>query len=224
MKRILSLVLAMTMVTNTTFANPIDTTMNHTQMIAKTFDEFRYKMTVEANPTGDDFQSQAVVDFKQRMMDLQTQGIQPAEVMDYMRASMLDSSARKDFDRLMDSMNASEISSEEAGNLAMQFMAKKYQDGASYSGGASASYGWIFAVVGIVIVGVVTYYVIKNNMKTTTHTNTTTTTNTTTQTTTNTETNTVTNTVTDTTTVTNTNTNNCYYNWETRKYCCNGAS
>jgi len=222
MKKILSLVLAMTMVTNATFANSIDMTANHTQMIAKTFDEFRYKMTVDVNPNSEDYQANAMADFKQRMVDLQSQGVQPAEVMNYMRASMLDASARRDFDRLMDTMSTDQISGEEAGNLAMQFMAKKYQDGASYSGGASAGYGWVLAVVGVIIVGVVAYFVIKNNTKTTTHTQTNTQTNTKTTTQTDTETNTVTNTTTVTNTSTVTDTVKCYFNWETRKLCCTG--
>ena len=222
MKKIMSLMMILTMISNTAFASPVadSNVVNHTPMIAKTFNEFRYKMTVEVDPTSADFQANAVSEFKQRLADLQKKGVAPIEIMNYMRSSMLDDSSRKDFDRMMISMNENQISGEEAGNLAMQFMASKYQQGASYSGGASANYTWLAVVIGVVIVGVVAYMVIKNNpLKITTNTKTVTKTNTTTNTSTSTLTDTVTTTTTVTTTVTDTNTDCCYYNQE-GVYCC----
>jgi hypothetical protein len=199
MKKILSLILAMAMVSTSTFASTADINTSHPQMIAKTFNEFNYNMTVNAGESNADYQSKAVEEFKQRLVDLQAKGVTPDEIMSYMRSTILDASARKDFDSLLSSMDNSKVSSEEAGNMAMQFMAKKYQAGASYSGG-TASYKGLIIVAGIIIVGVVTYFVWKNMQ------NTSTTTDTSTQTKTDTVTDTVTctYTVTDTCTYTNT--------------------
>lgn len=204
--------MVVTMLSNTAFAT---NTNDHAQMIAKTFNQFRYSMTVDANATDANFQARAIENFKARMKVLQDNGVSPAEIMSYMRGNILDASTRNDFDRMMLSMNMDQVSSEDAGNLAMQFMASKYQQGASYSGGGKANMKVAAIVIGVVIVGVVTYLVVKyvkDNKnkadKTVTKTDTTTETKTTTETQTSTVTDvqTQTNTVTDTSTVTNTET------------------
>src|ERR1700741_5006118 len=106
MKKLMSLLVAVVMVSNTAFATPTSNTgANHTQQIAKAFDSFRYKMTVEVNPADANFQAKAVADFKQRMANLQAQGVSAAEIMSYMRASILDSATRADFDRMVSSIN-----------------------------------------------------------------------------------------------------------------------
>ena len=197
MKKVFSLFTVLAMVSNSTFAMTTTDIDSHSKMIAKTFNEFRYKMTVEVDPNDSKFQEKAVIDFKQKMSLLQDKGVSASEVMDYMRSTMLDDSSRKDFDVLINSFDSNQMSGEEAGNLAMKFMASKYQQGANYSGG-QGSYKWVAIVIGVVIVGVVAYYVYKNNVRTSTQTNT--------------ETNTLTMTDTFTETVTNTdtNTNPCF--------------
>jgi len=228
MKKLLSLIMVITLVSNVAVASPAETSVNHIPMIAKTFDDFRYKMTVDANSDNAEYQTKAVEDFKQRMADLQAQGVDPMEVMNYMRSTMLDASSRADFDLMMNSMDPSQISGEDAGNLAMEFMAKKYQDGANYSGGAGGNYSWVAVVLGVVIVGVVVFFVVRNHIRT--QTNTTTTTNTKTNTVTNTQTDTQTNTITTTTTATITNTTTvtntstgCSWDYSSSRYNCGYA-
>ena len=199
------------MLSNTAFASNVATSgdVSHTKIIAKAFNDFRYKMTVDVNPNDSQYQAKAIADFKGRMAQLQSKGISSEEVMAYMRASVLDSNTRADFDRMLTSINVDRISSEEAGNLAMRFMAAKYQQGASYSGGGKANYKIALVIIGVVIVGVVTYLVIKHckdqKAKTVTDTVTKTSTETLTATEvqTNTETVTNVNTVTQTSVVTN---------------------
>jgi len=157
MKRIMSLLTILAMVSNTAFAGVASDGDVHSKMIAKTFNEFRYKMTVEVDPNDVNFQQKAVADFKQKLTVLQSQGVAPTEIMDYVRTSMLDEQTRADFDRLIVSMNSNNVSGEEAGNLAMNFMASRYQAGANYSGGQSSS-KWILIVVGVVAVGVAAYF------------------------------------------------------------------
>lgn len=222
MKKMMSLLMVAAMLSNTVFATST-VVVDHSQMITKSFNEFRYKMTVSANATNANFQAQAVTAFKASMADLQAKGVSADEIMSQMRATILDASTRADFDRMIASMNVNQISSEDAGNMAMEFMSSKYAQGASYSGGGKANIKIIAVIIGVIIVGVVTYICIKHN-KDKTNTNTTTTTDTGTQTQTNTETNTNTETQTDTNTVTQTDTGtvtitntdtytntNCYY-------------
>jgi hypothetical protein len=152
MKKIMSLMMMACMLSNTAFASP-----SNTQNIAKAFNEYRFKMTVAVDPNIPDFKERALAEFKQKMNDLQRSGVSPNEIMDYMRESILDPATRSDFDRLLGQMKTQDISSQEAGNLAMQFMAGKYQQGASYSGGGSGSMRAIGVILGVVIVGVVTY-------------------------------------------------------------------
>ena len=157
MKRIMSLLTILAMVSNTAFAGVASDGDVHAKMIAKTFNEFRYKMTVDVNPNDVNSQQKTVADFKNKLAVLQTQGVAPAEIMDYVRNTMLDEQTRADFDRLMVTMSNNKVSGEEAGNLAMNFMASRYQAGANYSGGQSSS-SWILIAVGVIAVGAAAYF------------------------------------------------------------------
>jgi hypothetical protein len=219
MKKIMSLITMMSMLSNVALAGQVNENIDlHSKMIGKVFNEFRYKMTVEVNPNELNFQEKATAEFKQKLSNLESQGVSAAEIMNYMRASVLDSATRTEFDRMVNSIDTDKVSAEEAGNLAMKFMNSKYQQGASYSGGGQGSYKWVMLVVGVVIVGVATYFIIKHiqNCKNKTDTKTETNTQTNTETATETTTDTVTDTVTDTNTDTNTNTD--------YGYCCNYVS
>ena len=162
MKKIISLFTVIALVSNTAFASSVTNPVTHDQMIAKAFDGFRYQMTVAVDPTDSQFQAKATENFKMRMAELQAKGISSEEVMNYMRASMLDVSTRNEFDRMLKTMSFDQVSSEQAGNMAMQFMAGKYQQGASYAGGGKGSMKIALIVIGVVIVGVVTYLVVKH--------------------------------------------------------------
>lgn len=160
MKKILSLILALTMVSSSSFAatTSLSAQADHLQMIHKIFNQFQYKMTVESAGNDAISQAKAVETFKEQLAGLQKQGVSTAEIMDYMRSSTLDASARQDFDRLMSNL-PSQIAPEDASNMAMQLMAGHYQSGAHYSGGA------IVAGVSItlLIVGAVAFVIAWNN-------------------------------------------------------------
>jgi hypothetical protein len=153
-------------------------------------------MTVLIDPNSPNFKKNAMDEFKKRMVELQKNGVNASEILDYMRGNILDQNTRQDFDRLINTMSEQEMTPEDAGNVAMQFMAGKYQQGASYSGGGS-SMSIAGIVIGVVMVGVVTYIAyqhIYGNWKRSTVTQTST------------ETSTVTESCTDTNTDTNTDT------------------
>jgi hypothetical protein len=182
---------------------------NNQDKIKKTFDSFRYKMTVVNDINNPQFKEKAAEEFKSQMSKLQSEGVSASEILSYTRASILDASNRKDFDLMFSSIDANKISSEDAGNMAMRFMASKYQQGANYSGSGKASFKIALISVSIVIVGVVTYLVIKDMKGKNTNTATNSTSATETATATNSETNTYTETYTNTYTNTNTNTGGC---------------
>ncbi len=212
MRKLLSLVMVLAMMSNTAFA-----TSTHNQdsinndKIAKVFDGFRYQMTVAVNPSDVNYQAKAFATFKKSMAKLQSEGVTTQEILNYTRMSLLDNATRSDFDRLMLSINPEKTTSDEAGKIAMTFMAKKYQQGASYSGGGKATMKTAMIIISVVIVGVVTYLVIKHvkeaKAKTVTNTATETKTETKTDTETKVNTETVTNVTTNTETVTNVTTN-----------------
>lgn len=218
MKKLFSTLLIVAMLGNSALANPLHSPhpRNNHERIAIAFDQFRYQMTVNINPADQHFRSKAMTVFKSKIAALQKEGVPADEIMEYMRNSILDSATRSDFDRLLSSMDVETISSEEAANIAMRFMAGKYQQGASYGGGGRASYKAALITLGIVMIGVATYFLIKHikeaKAKTITQTVTETdvqtdvVTNTTTEVQTNTETVVNTHTVTSVETVNNTNT------------------
>jgi hypothetical protein len=212
MKKLLSLFLMMAMIGNGAFAQAPQAT-SHSELIARTFNQFRYKMTVDVNPNDSGYRSKAVNDFKKNIALIQTQGVTPLEIMDYMRSNVLDPSVKNDFDRMLSTMDPGQVSGEEAGNMAMKFMAAKYQSGASYSGGGSASVRAALVVLGVVAIGVATYYLYQylNGKFDRTHTKTVT------DTCTDTSTDTMTNTDTGTDTNTDTITDDDIL-------CCNGVS
>ena len=68
MKKIFSLFTILAMVSNSAFAAVGNDNIDlHSKMIAKTFNEFRYKMTVEVDPNDPNYQTNAVTDFKQKL-------------------------------------------------------------------------------------------------------------------------------------------------------------
>jgi hypothetical protein len=212
MKKIMSLLTVFTMISNSALAGVVTENNSdlHSKMISKVFNEFRYKMTVEFDPKDPEFQQKTVLNFKQNISKIQELGVTPSEINDYMRETLLDVTARADYDRLMSSIDLNKVSGEEAGNIAMNFMTKRYQQGANYSGG-QASYKGILIVVGVVIVGVATYFLVKYHQGIKSKTVTETLTNTNTETNTDTVTDTITDTDTVTESYTETVTNTCTY-------------
>ncbi|MBU6153796.1 MAG: hypothetical protein KGP28_05795 [Bdellovibrionales bacterium] len=159
MKKLLCTIMVMSLVSSSAFAGNANQGADHTQMIAKAFDGFRYAMTVQAGTATS--QEQAVADFKNQLAKLEAQGVTAAELMNYMRASILDSETLQDFDRLMTTINENGMSAEDASALMMHFMESRYQQGANYSGGGKGGFNPAGIIIGVLIVGAVTYYVVR---------------------------------------------------------------
>jgi hypothetical protein len=162
MKKITSMFLVLAMMSQTAFSSSIPKpASDHTIKIAKVFDTFRYQMTVDLNSSDPDFQTKAIAGFKKKIAELLNEGVTAPEVMEYTQSTIIDQSSRKELNRLLETIDLEKISNEDAGNLAMQFMAGKYQQGASYGGGARSSLKTVAILLGIVAAGVATYYLAK---------------------------------------------------------------
>ena len=154
MKKLLSLILTLSLVSGPALAASPD----HTKLIGKTFNEFQYKMTVEADAKDKIAQQKAVEHFKEQLIDIQKQGVTSPEIMEYLRTSILDASARVEFDRFLKGMPAT-ISPQEASELSMKFLSQHYQAGASYQGSAIVA----GVAITIIVAGIITYLVVQNN-------------------------------------------------------------
>ena len=159
MKKLLCTLMVMSLVSNSAFAGNANQGADHTQLIARAFDGFRYAMTVQAGTATS--QEQALADFKNQLAKLEAQGVSAAELMNYMRASILDGQTLMDFDRLMTTINENGMSAEDASALMMRFMESRYQQGANYSGGGKGGFNPAGILIGVVIVGAVTYLVVR---------------------------------------------------------------
>lgn len=155
----MSLFLVLAMVSNGAFAGSLSTE-DQSKMIARSFDEFRYRMTVEVDPSNKNQQADAADYFKRSIEKLQAQGVSTDQIVEYMKRTVLDQSSRDDFERLVSAMEKETISSAEASNLMVNFMSAKYQNGANYKGGQQqGGYRWVSYVV---IVGVIAFIYIQH--------------------------------------------------------------
>jgi len=156
MKKILSLMMVMALVSSSTFSTSASAAaqISHLQMIGNTFDQFRYRMTVDGNPSTPGLQNQATNDFRTQLSRLQEQGVATSEILSYLRTSILDASARQDFDLMISNLSP-QTSPQETNDMILQFMSAKYQNGASYSGGAIAS-----VALAVIVAGAITFFLI----------------------------------------------------------------
>jgi hypothetical protein len=130
--------------------------------IAKVFNKFRYDMTVEWDQQDPYFKEYAQKEFENSLMDLRAKGASDEQIQTYMEKNMLDEKTQQEYTKLLNTLKKQNISEDEASRLAMKFMENNYQQGTSFTGGGSHSYRKVMVVVGVVIVGVVTWLIIKN--------------------------------------------------------------
>src|SRR3989344_2449182 len=133
--------------------------------VAEAFDKFRYDMTVEWDQRDPYFRDHAQKELEIALESLKAEGVKESEILSYMQKNILDEKARKDYDRLLAALQTQNLHEEEASRVAMNYMEKNYQQGVGFSGGGSVSYRRTMIIVGIIIVGVVTYLIIKHRKK-----------------------------------------------------------
>jgi hypothetical protein len=135
------------------------------QKVADAFNKFRYDMTVEWDQRDAYFKEHAQKELENSLDALKSEGVTEVEILGYMQNNILDQKARKDYDRLLTALEKQNLHEDEASSVAMNYMEKNYKQGVGFSGGGSVSYRRAMIIVGIIIVGVVTYLIIKHRKK-----------------------------------------------------------
>ena len=133
--------------------------------IETTFNKFRYEMTVNWDQKDPYFRDFAQKELENSLADLKMSGVTEEQIQSYMLNNMLNENAKRDYQKLIETMKKQGLSSEEASEQMMNFMKKNYTEGVSFSGGASPSYRRIAIIIGVIVVGVVTCIIIKKHNK-----------------------------------------------------------
>jgi DNA-binding transcriptional regulator YhcF (GntR family) len=132
--------------------------------IEKVFNKYRYEMTVEWDQQDPYFREHAQKELENSLEELKATGVSDADIAKVMEKNLLDDQAKKEYARLLTTLKKQNISEEKAAEMASAFMEKNYQRGVNFSSGGSVNYRRVMIIVGVVIVGVVTYLIIRNHM------------------------------------------------------------
>ncbi len=160
MLKVFSALMVAALVGNSAFAAPVITPANHHDMIADAFEQFSYSVSVNLDASDSASKDVALLQLKDRLSVLESNGVTPIEMMDYVRNNILDRETRIDFDRLLVAMKDGAITPDAASQLAMKFIENSKTTGAHFLGGKGGQ-NPILIVAGVVIVGAVTYYTIR---------------------------------------------------------------
>lgn len=133
--------------------------------IGSIFKKFQYETTVNWDQKDPQFLVDAQKELENSLADLKMSGVTEEQIQSYMLNNMLNENAKRDYQKLIETMKKQGLSSEEASEQMMNFMKKNYTEGVSFSGGASPSYRRIAIIIGVIVVGVVTCIIIKKHNK-----------------------------------------------------------
>ncbi len=101
----------------------------------KTFDELNYSLNVEWDQKDDKFFDVSVDDFERNIAELQKQGLSNKELIDYTLAKIKDKKTKDEVTAIVQVVNESNMSSDEARAFVMTKLSSTYANGASWSGG-----------------------------------------------------------------------------------------
>ena len=135
---------------------------DHTQMIAKAFDNFRYAMTVDVRADDAAGRTVALQKFQEELTALESQGVSPEEFMEYYKSTALDQETRADFERLLSTIDAKSMTAEEASAMAVQFMNSRSSQGANYNGGGKGGSNTGAIIACVLVAGVGTFLVVRH--------------------------------------------------------------
>ena len=132
------------------------------KQIENVFKKFQYETTVNWDQKDPIYLEDAQKDLINSLEDLKMSGVTDEQIQDYMLKNITNDNARRDYVKLIETMKKQGISGEEAAEKMMEFMKKNHVQGVGFAGGASGGYNRVGIVLGIIVVGVVTYIIIKN--------------------------------------------------------------
>ena len=101
----------------------------------KTFDELNYSLNVEWDQKDDKFFDASVNEFEKNIAELQKQGLTNKELIDYTLSKIKDNKTKDEVTAIVEVVNESNMSSEEARAFVMTKLSSTYANGASWSGG-----------------------------------------------------------------------------------------
>jgi hypothetical protein len=160
MLKVLSSLMVVALFCNSALAGTVQAGSEHEKAIAQTFSSFSESMAKGWDSGSPASKSEALAAIKGELALLESRGVTPIEMMDYVRNRILDQESRADFDRLLSAMKDGAISPDAASELAMKFIENSKSTGANFLGGKGGT-NPVIIVAGVVIVGAVTYYAIR---------------------------------------------------------------
>jgi hypothetical protein len=134
---------------------------DNSKKIAASFAKFNYEMRSQWDGKDVTFRMNAEREFENSISELMAEGVTQEEIQAYVESNMLDSKTRNDYKKLIETIKKQGKDEFEAQQLAANFMQNNEVQGLSLSGSPSRSLKAFIVVIGVVVVGVITYLLIK---------------------------------------------------------------
>lgn len=122
--------------------------------VMEAFDRFHYALAVEWDQKDPAFKAAAQGELEKALIDLMKAGVSASEIQKAMEKSILQGKAQGDYKRLVAAISSQDMTTEEATEMAMDFMDKNYHEGTSFAG-QGHSHGKWKVIVAIIIVVVI---------------------------------------------------------------------
>jgi hypothetical protein len=124
-----------------------------TELLGKTFDELNYSLNVEWDQRDQGFFNASVDEFEKHIASLQKEGLSNKELVEYTMNKIKDEKTKKEVEAIVNVVNESNMSQEEARAFIMSKLSKTYANGASWSGGrVGVKLALLLAVILIIVI------------------------------------------------------------------------
>lgn len=119
------------------------------------FDELNYALTVEWDQQDKDFYVDQMKSFKNKVNELQFQGLTQKELIDFAKSEVKDKKLSADLDTAFSMISLNRMNGEQASEYLVEMIKKSYSTGASWNSDASLfiGLGLLLVVVGVVVAG-----------------------------------------------------------------------
>lgn len=124
------------------------------QKVTDAFDRFHYAMAVEWDQQDPAFKAAAQSELEKALVELMKAGVTASEIQKAMEKSILQGKVQGDYKRLVAAISSQDMTTEQATEMAMDFMDKNYHEGTSFAG-QGGSHGKWKVIVAIIIVVVI---------------------------------------------------------------------
>ena len=118
--------------------------------------QFQYTMTVQWDQKDQTVRQQAITTFTGQIVALEKAGVSKEEILEAIKTKVLDAQTAKDIDSLISIAKEKNLSQAEMQNLAIGYIKKTQQQGASWSSEATLTVVLVGLLVGLVVVALLT--------------------------------------------------------------------